>query len=76
MTVSLVLAANCSIFVHRYLAKGYTYLDIYEVRYSMTGAGVVFAICAMVLSFLVTALYIAVYIRAHSPIRLIRQDET
>ena len=76
MTVSLILAAICSIFVHRYLAKGYTYLDIYEVRYSMTGAGVVFAICAAVLSFLVTALYIAVYIRAHSPIRLIRQDET
>ena len=76
MTVSLILAAICSIFVHRYLAKGYTYLDIYEVRYSMTGAGAVFAICAVVLSFLVTALYIAVYIRAHSPIRLIRQDET
>ena len=76
MTVSLILAAICSIFVHRYLAKGYTYLDIYEVRYSATNAGVVFTICAAVLSFLVTALYIAVYIQAHSPIRLIRQDET
>ena len=76
MIVSLSAAAISSIFVHWYLAKGYTYLEIYEVQYSVTGAGVVFAICTVVLSFVVTALYVAIYIRVHSLVRLIRQDET
>ena len=75
VTISLIFAAVCSILVHRFLSKGYTYLEMNAVRYGPTMSEFVFAVCAAVICFAVTALLTSLYIRIHSPIKLIRRDE-
>lgn len=76
MTISLAVSALTSRFVHLYMANGYTYIEMYELSYRATGMGAIFALCAVAVSFLVTILFTALYIRVHSPIQLIRQDES
>ena len=73
--LSLLLGAVCGMPVHRVLSKGYTYLELNEARYAPTVGGLVFALCASLICFAGTAILTALYIRVHSPIRLIRQDE-
>ena len=73
--LSLLLGAVCGMPVHRILSKGYTYLELNEARYAPTVGGLVFALCASLICFAGTAILTALYIRVHSPIRLIRQDE-
>ena len=75
VTISLMIAAVSSSLVHRFLAKGYTYLEMNAVRYGPTADGLVFALCAALICFAATALLTAGYIRINSPIRLIRRDE-
>ena len=75
MLVSLLLAAVCGGPVHRLLSKGYLYLEMNAVRYGPTVSGLVFAVCATAGCFAATALLTSLYIRIHSPIRLIRRDE-
>lgn len=75
MILSLAASMICGRFIHQFLSIGYTYIKIYELSYSTTGMGLVFAIGAVVVSFILTILFTALYIRVHSPIQLIRQDE-
>ncbi|MBO7404306.1 MAG: hypothetical protein J6V24_05030, partial [Clostridia bacterium] len=75
VAISLLAAACGSVFVNRLLSKGYTYLETNAVRYGPTVGGLVFAVCTVVICFAVTALLTSLYIRIHSPIRLIRRDE-
>ena len=72
---SLFAAACFSVPVHRFLSKGYTYLEMNAVRYGPTVGGIVFAVCATAVCFAVTALLTIFYIHINSPIRLIRRDE-
>lgn len=72
---SLLTAACFSIPVHRFLSNGYTYLEMNAVRYGPTVGGIVFAVCATAVCFIVTALLTVFYIHINSPIRLIRRDE-
>ena len=75
LTLALLAAALCGGPVHRLLSKGYIYLEINALRYGPTEGGTVFAVCAAAVCFAVTALLTALYIRIHSPIRLMRRDE-
>ena len=75
--ITLTAAAAASLWgrlVHAVLSDGYTYLELYGAEYTVTGTGVLFAAGAVIGSFLTTALFTMLYIRIHTPIKLMRQD--
>ena len=75
ITLAAAAAASlCGRLVHAVLSDGYTYLELYGAEYTVTGTGVLFAAGAVIGSFLTTALFTMLYIRIHTPIKLMRQD--
>ena len=69
-----VPSSLCGRLVHAVLSDGYTYLELYGAEYAVTGTGVLLAAGAVIGSFLTTALFTMLYIRIHTPIKLMRQD--
>ncbi len=67
-------AAFCGRFVHAFLADSYTYLQLSEAEYSLTGESFLFAGAGLAVNFLMAIVFMYVYIHVHSPLRLMRRE--
>ncbi len=70
-----LLSAFCGGFVHAFLANGHTYLEMSGAEYSLQPESVLFAGIVLLVNYILTAVFAELYIRIHSPVKLMRQEE-
>ena len=72
--IAALIAAFGGRFIHAFLSKGYTYLEMRGAEYVIQWEGVLFTAVAIVISFILTAVLAGLFICIRSPIKLIRQE--
>ncbi len=74
MLAAAVTSSCCGRLVHSFLANGYTYLEMNGAEYSVQWSGILFSAGAVLVNFILTAVFTCIYIHIHSPMKLMRQE--
>lgn len=74
-TAAVLIAAFFSRFVHSFLSNGYTYLEMSGVVYSLQWRSMLFVGMMLIAEYILTSVFAGLYIRMHSPAKLMRQEE-